>query len=205
MKLFRFLFTLLFATAISTFTFGQITSTAHDFTGDAWNTSGEICIVCHTPHDGNTAVPEAPLWNHETTTESFTLYSGSTLDATLAQPSAESQLCLSCHDGSIALDSYGGATGGTTISGSALVGTDLSNDHPISFTYDAALVTADGGLHDPAVGLSGMPGGGTISDDLLFGGEMQCASCHDVHGTAFSSLLRVSNAGSALCLTCHDK
>jgi len=205
MKLFRFLFTLSFATAFATVGFGQILGTAHDFSGDAWNSSGEICIVCHTPHDGDLTVLESPLWNHEITSAVFTLYSGSTLDATLAQPSAESQLCLSCHDGTVALDSYGGTTGIIFITGGGLVGTDLSNDHPISFTYDAALVTADGGLHDPTTALSGMPGGGTISDDLLFGGEMQCASCHDVHGTGFTSLLRVDNAGSALCLTCHDK
>jgi predicted CXXCH cytochrome family protein len=84
------------------------------------------------------------------------------------------------------------------------LGTDLSNDHPISFSFDTALATADGGLKDPATASSGL--GGTVNDDLLLGGKMECASCHDVHNSSnLSKLLVKSNAGSALCLTCHSK
>ena len=204
MKKIRLLFPLLFVAAITSLSFGQITGTAHDFSGDAWS-GGEICIACHTPHNGDMSLPGAPLWNHEVSTAAFTLYTGGgTLDATLGQPSAQSMLCLSCHDGTVALDSYGGSTGSEFITGSGLVGTDLSDDHPISFTYDATLAGLDGALHDPSTALSGL--GGTIDADLLFGGQMQCASCHDVHGSAgYASLLRIENAGSALCLTCHDK
>lgn len=207
MKTMKLLFTLLFVAAFASLSFGQnIVGSAHDFTDGTWftPTNDEICIACHTPHNGDGTVDEAPLWNHEVTaTVAFTLYSGSTLDATVGQPSAESKLCLSCHDGTVALDSYGGATGTEFIAGGDLVGTDLSDDHPISFTYDDGLATTDGGLHPPSTASSGLSG--TIATDLLFGGEMQCASCHDVHGTANPSLLRVSNTGSELCLTCHNK
>jgi predicted CXXCH cytochrome family protein len=90
------------------------------------------------------------------------------------------------------------------MTGDGLLGIDLSDDHPISFLYDGALATADGSLHDPTTANSGL--GGTIDEDMLFGGILQCASCHDVHNQGgFGNLLRVSNAGSALCLTCHDK
>lgn len=207
MKTMRLLFTLLFVAAFAMVGFGQgiITGSAHDFSNDAWNTTGEICITCHTPHNGMET--GAVLWNHTITTASFDVYSSVTMDADpiVGQPSGNSKLCLSCHDGTVGLADFGGATGGDAITGDGLVGTDLSNDHPISFTYDATLATADGGLHDPSLVSSGL--GGTIADDLLFGGNLQCASCHDVHnnGLGTVSLLRKSNAASALCLTCHAK
>lgn len=190
--------------AISSVSFAQISGTAHDFSTQAWNSTGEICIVCHTPHNADASISDAPLWNHQTTSTVFTLYSSGTLNSTPGQPSGSSLLCLSCHDGTVALENFSGTTTGSNmISGSFNLGADLSNDHPISMTYDAALATADGGLFDPTTTNSGL--GGTIDSDMLISGELQCASCHDVHGTAYSSLLRIDNAASALCLTCHNK
>jgi len=182
----------------------QITGSAHDFSADGWS-GGEICVVCHTPHNADLTVAEAPLWDHEVTTASFTVYSSSTLDAgPLAQPDGSSKLCLSCHDGTVAIDSYGGATGTNFATGDALVGISLADDHPVSFTYDATLATADGGLYDPSSANSGL--GGTIAADLLAAGKMQCSSCHGVHNEyGVAKLLVKSNAGSALCMTCHDK
>jgi len=191
-------------------TLGQISGSAHDFSTATWNSTDEICIVCHTPHNADVTVANAPLWNHQLSTVSpYTVYTSLTLDATVGQPSASSKLCLSCHDGSVALENFGGVTTGTNfISGGANIGGtshgDLSNDHPISFTYNSALATTDGGLFDPSTQTSGL--GGTIDDDLLFGGKMECASCHDVHN-AYNNLglLVKPNTASALCLTCHDK
>ncbi len=190
--------------AVVSISFGQtIVGSAHDFSAETWNPSGEVCIVCHTPH--HSISTEAPLWNHEVTTATFTTYSSSTLDATVGQPDGTSKMCLSCHDGTVAVDNFGGQTGGTEfITGDDLIGTDLSNDHPISFTYDATLATTDGGLFDPTTTNSGL--GGTIADDMLSGGKLQCSSCHDVHnGSGVAKLLVKSNANSALCLTCHNK
>ena len=198
---------LLFAILLlfSQLSYSQITGSAHDFSGETWNTTGEICIVCHTPHNAMTGIADAPLWNHQLSTATFTLYSTGTLDATMGQPDGSSKLCLSCHDGTVALENFGGITTGTTeITGDALIGTDLSNDHPVSFTYNTALATADGELEDPSTGLSGL--GGTIDDDMLISGKMQCSSCHDVHNTAgINYMLLKSNSASALCLTCHIK
>ena len=181
-----------------------ITGSAHDFSGETWNAGGELCVVCHTPHDADTSVTAAPLWNHDLSTATYTLYSSSTLDATLTQPDSNSKLCLSCHDGTVAIDSFGENAGSEIITGGALIGTNLTNDHPISFTYDAALATTDGGLFDPTTKNSGL--GSTINADMLFGDKLECASCHDVHDSVGNDdLLRVANSGSALCLTCHDK
>ncbi|MDP3980444.1 MAG: cytochrome c3 family protein [Chlamydiota bacterium] len=140
------------------------------------------------------------------TNASYSLYDSATLDVSLEQPSGISKLCLSCHDGTVAIDSYGENTGTAFMIGSENVGTDLTNDHPISFTYDSNLATTDGELNDPSVQVTAL--GGTISHDLLFNGKVECASCHDVHNTASegnSKLLVINNAGSALCITCHNK
>jgi len=182
-----------------------IVGSEHDFSGESWNTTGEICVVCHTPHHANTTVTDAPLWNHEVTQATFTPYSSATLDASVGQPDGISKLCLSCHDGTVAVDNFGGETNGSEyVSGDDLIGTDLSNDHPVSFTYDAALASADGDLYDPTTTNSGL--GSTIDDDMLFNHKLECASCHDVHnGSGVDHLLVKSNDQSALCLTCHSK
>lgn len=191
---------------------GTIINSQHDFSGSGWS-GGEICIVCHTPHNSATIV-DAPLWNHAVTASTFTTYTSPTFDGigTIGQPDGSSVLCLSCHDGTVAVDSFGGTTGATMITGNANFGTDLSNDHPISFTYDAALATADPGLFDPAattvtIGSGSKTKTGTIDNVMLLSGKLQCASCHDVHNgfTNGPKLLRISNASSGLCLACHDK
>ncbi len=203
MKVLSILFAVLFLASVS---FGQtIVGSAHDFSNESWNNTGEICIVCHTPHHANTSVTDAPLWNHEVTTATFTVYSSATLDASVGQPDGSSKLCLSCHDGTVALDNFGGKTNGTNfIGGDEKLGTDLSDDHPVSFVYDDNLALTDGDLYQPSSTNSGL--GGTIADDMLIAGKLQCASCHDVHnGSGVAKLLVKSNAGSDLCLTCHAK
>jgi predicted CXXCH cytochrome family protein len=191
---------------------GTIVGSAHDFTGSAWS-GGQICVACHAPH--NTAVlAEAPLWNHAlNTSATYTAYTSSTMNAVTGQPGAVSKLCLSCHDGALAVNSFGGATGSTYLTGSVNLGTNLSNDHPIGFTYDAALVTSDGALNAVTDSLTIGTGGtktraGTISSNMLYAGKVECASCHDVHNTFTVSsgyLLKVSMTASALCTTCHAK
>ena len=200
-------------------------NTHHDFS--SLTGSGEICKPCHTPHNADTGVTASPLWNHEVTTASFTPYNSPTLTANVGQPTGTSKLCLSCHDGTVAIDSFGGRTGTVYItdsfyggpSGGTLLswfGTHLGDEHPLSFTYDSALAQEDGALRDPTTTPSGL--GGTISEDLLDGGNrMECTSCHDPHisravngcssGCHFGGetlSLWKSNSGSALCMTCHN-
>lgn len=127
----------------------QIAGTAHDLSGRGWG-STEICIFCHVPHNAGST---GQLWNHALTTQTFQLYSNtvsSTFNATTSQPGGASKLCLSCHDGTVALDSFGAQTGTHFISGTRNLGADLRNDHPISFTYDGTLASADGGLVAPS-------------------------------------------------------
>jgi predicted CXXCH cytochrome family protein len=183
---------------------GEFLASSHDFSDEAWS-GGDRCVACHVPHAADTSVPRVQLWNHEVTTASFVLYASGTLDVKPGEPDRGSKLCLSCHDGTVAIDSFGSVTTGIQfMTGTALLGTDLTDDHPISFVYDTALANLDGGLHDPTAQASGL--GGSINADMLFEGQVQCASCHDPHGSSgVPKLLRISNAGSALCLICHDK
>ncbi|MBK3515884.1 cytochrome c3 family protein [Carboxylicivirga marina] len=193
----------------------QIAGTGHNFSAETWNESGtgEICKPCHTPHGGDNA--DAPLWNHAVRANTgFTMYSSGTFQGSTSAPGGISLKCLSCHDGTSNLDAHGGSAGTTNMNteytgANTIVGVDLSNDHPVSFIYDVDLATADGGLKDPESEISSF-GTNTIEVDFLFGANgsrtVECASCHDPHGVAgVPSLLRVSNAGSALCLECHNK
>lgn len=175
-----------------------ITGSKHDLSSMG-AAGGQICVVCHTPHNADTTAPDAPLWNHTlTTTTSYTLYASPTFNgsASISQPAGVSKLCLSCHDGTVALDSFGGTTGSNMIASAGNLGRDLKKSHPVSFTYNTALSTTDGELVDPA----SLPAGWVNS------GKFECSSCHDVHNKiGISSMLNKSNAGSALCLTCHTK
>ena len=200
---------------------GAIAGSKHDFSGQAWAVS-EICRPCHFPHGayqaGTGATKFAPLWNHTVTTATFTVYaspSGTFQGGALNVTTGSSLACLSCHDGTVALDAMGGAAG--TVTSKILpinnVGTDLTNDHPVGFTYDATLATADGFLANPATTNVTLPTGqgtgtttGTIAVKLLQNGRIECASCHDVHNTPNQTyMLKMSNTGSALCRTCHLK
>lgn len=191
---------------------GTIVGSAHDFSGQAWSPNQQTCVACHAPH--NTAVlADAPLWNHASSAATYTVYTSSTMQSTVGQPGSTSKLCLSCHDGTIAVNSFGGVTGTTLLSGTESVGTVLTNDHPIGMTYDSALVTADGALapitNSITIGnIAGKNRPGTITSNMLYAGKVECSSCHDVHNTFTATtgkLVKVSMASSALCTTCHTK
>ncbi len=162
------------------------------------------CLLCHVNDGNNLKKDNSPLWNQNKKQIFFETYTSSTMDALPGQPSGTSKLCLTCHDGSMAAVSHGsnGIMPGNLSNSSA----DLSNDHPISFEYSTALAMSDRGLFDPSSTSSGL--GGTIEEDLLENGNMECLSCHNVHfdlADSESNYLRMSNRGSKLCLTCHNK
>ncbi len=195
----------------------QIRGSHHDFTtsGKAtYNSTGELCIVCHAPH--GTDPTAVPLWNHNTTNKSFNTYIGYKFSlpnmgaSTISQPDGASKLCLSCHDGVSAINQFGGKFQGPSGTAQTLgnhasnLGTNLTGTHPISFVYNTTLATNDGALKDPSTAASGL--GGTIQQDLLdINGKVQCPTCHEVHDPTIFLFGRMSNAGSALCLTCHNK
>jgi predicted CXXCH cytochrome family protein len=191
---------------------GSIVGSAHDFASYNWS-SGQVCIACHDQHHADTNVTVAPQWSHALSTQSYALYSTPSLKAQIGQPGMLSKLCLSCHDGTVAVDRFGGAAGSKYISTANNIGTSLKDDHPIGFTYDTALANLNGSLFDPATKTVTIGSGvtiqfGTIASVMLFSGRLECSSCHDVHNkytTDAAGLLKISAAGSAICIACHKK
>jgi len=130
------------------------------------STAGEICVFCHTPH-GSSATAAAPLWNKVLATPaSYTVYTSTTLDGTVDLTNSVSLACLTCHDGTQAMDTVLNAPGsggydpagarmaGLTWTGSNVdattgkllssavtnLGNDLSNDHPVGIQYAASSI-----------------------------------------------------------------
>lgn len=214
-----------------------------DYTAVPSDPLTRICVYCHAPHNAYRfnglavgAGPNAPfaafdylpLWNHTLQSNiSYTLYdpgndplvgwkhSQATDLATTVNN--VSLLCLSCHDGSVAVNNYGNAdqpsnpqmpsqsTGNTLISSQYLIGKDryLGNHHPIGFDYDT-VQSQDGEIRQADTYFM-TPG--KFIRDYLYNGELQCASCHSVHnkGNTGERLLWRSDQNSELCITCHDK
>lgn len=169
-------------------------------------TEQNACVFCHTVHHASGVTP---LWNHTMSSVSnYVVYSSARLDSlniTVPQPNGSSRLCLSCHDGTVALGSVSSGApqiemqnGVTTMpSGSAAnLGTDLSADHPISFVYDSNLAVNDPDVYDPAH-LS------TTAVKMDSQNRLQCTACHNPHDNRFGSFLVMDNTASALCLVCH--
>ncbi len=224
---------------------GTIVGSKHDLKSDweagsllmkkSLNNYGEVCVYCHTPHMANNI---APLWNRNTPAGPYNIYTSATMDTTPSStPSGVSLACLSCHDGTIAVDSIINAPGsGTNLTGpwygqgaatyhfmmkegadacgechvgspshdarATYLGTDLSNDHPISMPYPTS--AQDLQFNTPPDAQKGW-GGISPTDVKLYSGKVECPSCHNVHDPDVSPFLRKSNAGSALCTTCHIK
>ena len=189
---------------------GSIMGSVHDFTRFAWS-GGQVCVPCHSSRSANSSVTIVPMWSHELSKQTYTLYGSATMKAAVGQPGQVSRLCLSCHDGTVAVDSYGGSTGTQYVPSRANLGTTLLDDHPIGFVYDSALAAADGSLFDPAartvtIGTGGQSQTGTLTELLLYNGQLECTSCHDPHNAltvGAGALLKMDQA--AICGACHRK
>lgn len=206
--------------------------------------TAEVCVFCHTPHGADTNA-SAPLWNKRLGAAgtpagggTYTTYASlqtPSLDGAVAAVGSISLACLSCHDGTQAMDNIinapgsgglladgGGVDGraytwtGSTVnlagrltSGAGLIGTDLSNDHPIGIQY------CGGGLTGAGTAITGTcrdsdfiaPLTQTINSNQVFwietggvgkqrtdmplyvrpgeivatGPLVECGSCHDPH------------------------
>ena len=186
---------------------GQITNSAHDFSGYGWS-GGEICKPCHTPHFSNTDV--GFLWNHALTTATYTMFEGNSGTA-VADLDSRSRMCMSCHDGTVALDSFGGVNGTTIIDPAGRIGTDLTDDHPIGSS--AIYPTAASTSYNPQNASHRVPGPwgelrlrSWINPSAVEEWVVGCTTCHTVHNTGnWGHMLRFSNNASHLCLTCHIK
>lgn len=163
-------------------------------------TMTEICVFCHTPHNANPAVP---LWNHSMSSGvTYQPYTSTTLVASVGAPSGSSKLCLSCHDGTVAIGStivngaiaMQGVNAQGALAGASVIGPNLGSNHPISFVP----------VTGPQITLP--PPASPVKLDAS--GQVQCRTCHDPHRmdidpTALKFLV-VNNSASGLCVICHN-
>ena len=230
--------------AASSAAMASVVNTAHNLgasnlSGGNFNTNTtEICVFCHTPHGGDQTA-FAPLWNRSTqNSNGYTRFSDLnrlTFDAAEAPVGSVSAACLSCHDGTQAMNAIintpgsntnglwtgGGGAGWSETSTSGqmsdlsapngywngtytashgsrgdmiYLGTDLSNDHPISMAYGGgnitqttpAALTKDPDFAQPftAMGINGTvtaghAGGLFVNDTTTFPGEPSNAAVNN--------------------------
>lgn len=186
----------------------------------------EVCVFCHTPHGGNT---QAPLWNKTASVGSYSTYTSDVLAGLVywaaedpksgagVVPHVKTRICLSCHDGTIALGSLVNLPPGVTtqipMDGTAgtnkmpptaagYIGLELNDDHPVAIKHDTS---------DPE--LTSIPLLAKVrlyreSDAVPTKANLdyvECTSCHDAHDNQWGNFLVESNQNSALCLRCHRK
>lgn len=207
----------LFLAGISQSLSGQgIHNSHHDFPNE-WKGTGRNCMPCHFPKDTLFNTDKSHYWSKRMDSLIYQVFSVSEQDGA---PGGNSKLCLSCHDGSVAHDNHLNKSYSTK-EGGFRKQMDFSPEHPVSVSYPTTGVR-DKKLRDPRTTMSGL--GGSIDQDLLSAGRVECTSCHDVHlarntqgcigchrdgnfksGRTMDLSLRVSNTHSALCLTCHIK
>ncbi len=130
------------------------------------SSTADVCVFCHTPHGGSTSAA-VPLWNRTLAAPStYTTYAtlnSATIEGAIAPVGSVSIACLSCHDGTQAMDSvlnepgsgftnatFGGGSwtgpnvniGTGELTNAPNLGQDISNDHPIGIQYGGGGLTA---------------------------------------------------------------
>ncbi len=195
--------------------------------------NAQTCVFCHTPHGGSLSIPLWNRSNSAATYQLYT--STTMDSTPVQPNATVSGACLSCHDGTIGVDvltnvngtafsgvaftaqgtakaTYGNSAPGSSnlmASGLPYMGTDLRNDHPIAITYETARAATPTEFVTQALVGSKITVG-AVGPLPLFGtttanATVECASCHNPHNNSNTNFLRKSNAGSAICLTCHIK
>lgn len=171
-------------------------------------TESRVCIFCHSSHN---ASKEGPLWNHQTTTPGkFVTYNRATMTGKPDQPNGATKLCLSCHDGTIAVGALRsepepvvmknvGSKGEIPVSRKSRIGTDLSGTHPVSIKYQQGSALSTDHLRWPPVDPEGIVG-------VDANGYVQCTACHDPHNDSKSERYPFWNKATfdEVCNVCHE-
>jgi predicted CXXCH cytochrome family protein len=180
----------------------------------------QVCVFCHTPHHAN---PAGPLWNHTLSSGvTYIKYTSPTMVAytsasTAPDPNGSSKLCLSCHDGTVALgavqnrDSPIPLQGGKvqmTPGDTGYIGTDLSATHPISFVVTDQTVATNNANNPSSLALNSVSAMRADADVHLDAQDrVQCTSCHDPHSDANYATSGVHFYGkpqrAGPCVVCH--
>ena len=166
----------------------------------------DFCMYCHAPHSGIGG--RTPLWNQTLSNQVYSPYTSSTEQNREVQPvlGADSSLCLSCHDGTVAPGTTA-VFGKISMTGSMysqdILGSNLQPSHPFSLALP---------MKDSVDLVASLVSQGKTADPLgavtLINGNIECTSCHSAHVQAkdiYSQnfLVRDSSNGQ-MCLACHD-
>jgi hypothetical protein len=178
----------------------------------------EVCKFCHIPHSATAPIP---LWGRPLPAESLRYEVPGVRRQTgivepAPQPDGSSRLCLSCHDGTIALGELTGRGNPVRMKGAdrltpgrrGFLGTDLSGSHPISFVIGDVPIDAPG----RGRGMGVKPTHVMASDPdvrLDEKGKMQCTTCHSPHEDLHFEdgsvpHFWVKPSVEEVCLTCHE-
>ena len=183
----------------------KISYTPHNMNNvDVWGVrvpQQRVCLPCHTSHNArlDDNGENLALWNHAITDQTFQMYT-TAAGHQGGQPEGVSKLCLSCHDGATAIDSFGNNEGFFNDIKIAAglpsnLGTDLRDDHPIGIRYPPPDLPQ---YNDKST----FVGVKVVTIDGV--DRVECTSCHDPHDNSLGMFLRQTLDGSALCLECHD-
>jgi predicted CXXCH cytochrome family protein len=165
------------------------------------------CTFCHAPHSGLGGV--TPLWNQTLSAHSYTPYTSTTYhEQGNTQPTlgVTSSLCLSCHDGTVAVGqsaAYGKLPTTGQLSSLDNFGTTLTGSHPFSLVIP---------LKDASNLVTSLAAQGATADTTgavkLIKGNIECTSCHDPHNQSIDRIaqnfLVRDSSHAQLCLACHD-
>lgn len=180
--------------------------------GPKATTENQPCMFCHTVHR---PAQRSQLWNRADSGVQFTFYSSNYLNNYLGQATptmtdlkaSKTKLCLSCHDGVTALGSLFNIAPNTlemtgTLGSASVIGTDLSNDHPVLYDVKPGAGPPTQPGTDAEIQLP--PDGDAVK---VYGttNRVECTSCHEPHDNTFGKFLVKSNDNAALCTTCHQK
>jgi hypothetical protein len=177
----------------------------------------QICKFCHVPHS---AVAPQPLWGHAlSAVPSYAVPQlrrpgGVALPA--PQPDGASRLCLSCHDGTVALGDLGPRRRVVPMAGAqrlergrrGFIGTDLSGSHPVSIVFPET----DPSGADTARDMALRPLALVRSENRVHldaQDKVQCTTCHDPHSDRHYRPGRVPRFWAQptvdeVCLACHE-
>ncbi len=159
------------------------------------------CLYCHVPHSG---VGKGPLWGQTLSSSVYTPYASSTEQNSSVQPELgqASSLCLSCHDGTVAVGQVVPYGPYQMIGTMPKLGTNLQSSHPFSLQLP---------LKDSANLVQSLVVNGTTADPThsvnLIKGSVECTSCHNPHIQSIdkqsANFLVRDNLKGAVCLACH--
>ena len=167
----------------------------------------DACLYCHAPHSG-VGTPNGALWSQTLSMQTYTAYSSTTLKNAPLQPGlgGTSSLCLSCHDGTVAVGQtqpYGPFTMTGSMTPNDMFGSGLQGSHPFSLK----LPLTDAPDLQPALTTTHTTADPTKAVQLI-NGNVECTSCHSPHVQSIDRmsqnfLVRDSSNGQ-MCLACHS-